>query len=60
MKLYKNLCLLSTGNFKRQPKIAAVICLNPLNTELNPVRHLLALVGARHIVHVSWLRVKPL
>ena len=32
--------------------------LNPLNAELNPIRHLLALVGARHIVHVSWIRVK--
>ena len=33
--------------------------LNPSNAELNPVRHLLALVGARHIVHISRLRVKP-
>ena len=33
---------------------------NPLNTELNPIRHLLALVGARHIVHVSRIRVNPL
>ena len=31
---------------------------NPLNAELNPIRHLLALVGARHIVHVSRVRVK--
>ena len=30
---------------------------NPLKSELNPTRHLLALVGARHIVHVSRLRV---
>jgi hypothetical protein len=30
---------------------------NPLNAELNPTRHLLALVGARHIVHVSRIRV---
>ena len=30
---------------------------NPLNAELNPIRHLLALVGARHIVHVSSIRV---
>ena len=30
---------------------------NPLNSELNPIRHLLALVGARHIVHVSRIRV---
>ena len=33
-------------------------CINPLNAELNPVRHLLAVVGAHHIVHVSRLRVK--
>jgi hypothetical protein len=33
-------------------------CINPLNAELNPIRHLLALVGARHIVHVSRIRVK--
>ena len=32
--------------------------LNPLNAELNPIRHLLALVGARHIVHISRIRVK--
>ena len=31
--------------------------INPLNAELNPIRHLLALVGARHFVHVSWIRV---
>ena len=33
------------------------ISFNPLNAELNPIRHLLALVGTRHIVHVSRLRV---
>ena len=32
---------------------------NPLNPELNHIRHLLALEGARHIVHVSRIRVKP-
>jgi len=31
---------------------------NPLNTELNPIGHLLALLGAHHILHVSGLRVK--
>ena len=31
---------------------------NPLNADLNPTRHLLALVGARHIVYVSRIRVK--
>ena len=33
------------------------VIINPLNAELNPIRHLLALVGARHIVHVSRIRV---
>jgi hypothetical protein len=32
--------------------------INPLNAELNPIRHLLAFVGARHLVHVSRIRVK--
>jgi len=31
--------------------------LNPLNGELNPICHLLALLGAHHILHVSRLRV---
>ena len=30
---------------------------NPLSAELNPIRHLLALVGARHFVHVRGIRV---
>ena len=29
------------------------ISFNTLNADLNPIRHLLALIGARHIVHVS-------
>jgi len=32
--------------------------LNPLNAELNPICHLLALLGAHHIIHVSRIRVK--
>jgi hypothetical protein len=32
--------------------------LNPLNADLNPIRHLLALLGAHHILHVSRIRVK--
>ena len=31
---------------------------NHLNAELNPICHLLALLGAHHIVHVSRIRVK--
>jgi hypothetical protein len=30
---------------------------NPLNTELNPIRHLLAQAGAHHFVHVSRIKV---
>jgi len=30
---------------------------NPLNAELNPICHLLALLGAHHIFHVSRIRV---
>jgi len=29
-----------------------------LNAELNPMYHLLALLGAHHILHVSRIRVK--
>jgi hypothetical protein len=32
--------------------------INTLNTELNPICHLLALLGAHHILHVSRIRVK--
>jgi len=30
---------------------------NPLNAELNPICHLLALLGAHHILHISTIRV---
>jgi len=35
----------------------SVISFNPLNAELNPICHLLALLGAHYILHVSRLRV---
>jgi len=31
---------------------------NPLNAKLNPIFHLLALLGAHHILHVSRIRIK--
>ena len=34
------------------------IYINPLKAELNPICHLLALLGAHHILHVSRVRVK--
>jgi hypothetical protein len=32
--------------------------LNPLNAKLNSICHILALLGAHHILHVSGIRVK--
>jgi len=34
--------------------------MNPLKTQLNPILHLLALLGAHHILHVSriWVNLK--
>jgi len=31
--------------------------INPLNTKLNPICHLLALLGAHPILHISTIRV---
>jgi len=33
---------------------------NPLNPELNPICHLLALLGVHHFLHISRIRVKSL
>jgi len=33
------------------------LAFNPLNTELNPICHLLALLGGHHILHVGRIRV---
>ena len=35
-----------------------MLVFNPLNVQLNPICHLLALLGAHHILHVSRIRVK--
>jgi len=40
--------------------IAVFSIFNPLNAQLNPICHLLALLGAHHILHVSRIRVNPL
>ena len=36
------------------------ILFNPLNAELNPICHLLALLGVHHFLHVSRIMVKSL
>ena len=35
----------------------AMPCVNPLDAELNPICHLLVLLGAHHILHISKIRV---
>ena len=48
------------GELEGMCKEAVVATINPLNAELNPICHLLALLGAHHILHVSRIRVKAL
>ena len=38
----------------------SIVAFNRLKTKLNPICHLLALLGAHHILHVSRIRVKGL
>jgi hypothetical protein len=40
------------------PEAIVSACINTLNAELNPVCHLLTLLGAHHIFHVGRIRVK--
>jgi len=47
-------------NINEQCQGPESIFLNPLNAELNPICHLLALLGAHHILHVSGIRVKDI
>jgi hypothetical protein len=49
----KNKLLETTFIYKQKIKIFV----NPLNAELNPICHFLALLGAHHIVQVSRIRV---
>jgi len=35
------------------------VIIKPFNAELNPIHHLLALLEAHHILHVSRIGVKP-
>ena len=46
----------SLGSTVQQMK-GALKYINPLNAKLNPICHLLALLGAHHILHVSWVGV---
>jgi hypothetical protein len=68
-ELYPGICLTTEENAReilneysrRVPDgtlIAGKFGINPLKAELNPICHLLALLGAHHILHVSRERVK--
>ena len=46
---------LNWTNFKNVMKISGI---NPLNAELNPISHILALLGAHLIFHIRRIRVK--
>ena len=46
---YKN----ADFNWIREPHHNHARCFNPLNAELNPICHLLALLGAHHILDIS-------
>ena len=52
------------GKFRKKPRLRGRAILeqifNPLNPELNPICYLLALLRARHFLHVSRIRVKLL
>ena len=55
VKYYKWTLLLCTFCFVLDPP--RPFSFNPLNAELNPICHLLALLGAHLIFHVSRIRV---
>jgi len=43
---------------KRYYYVLVIYSINPLNAKLNPICHLLALLGAHHILHISRIKVK--
>ena len=47
----------SVPYFLNSLTIFTLLYFNHLNTQLNPICHLLALLGAHHILHVSRIRV---
>ena len=54
-------CILVCFLWSKKPKHSSsnhgLCCFNPLNAELNPICHLLALLGVHHFFHVSRIRV---
>ena len=58
LEINRNLLSTEKSRAKSTEMLGCADIINPLNAELNPIRHLLALVGAHHIVHVSGIMVK--
>jgi len=54
----KNFCYRSLMMALCGRNTLCVLKFNPLSAKLNPICHLLALLGAHHILHVSRVRVK--
>jgi len=48
----------SCANWMNESDINQLTTFNPLNAQLNPICHLVALLGAHHIIHVSRTRLK--
>ena len=54
------LCKFAVRKVETVRKFACLMHINHLNAELNLISHLLALLGAHHILHVSRIRVKSI
>ena len=60
LKVYEINCVINIHTHPLKSSPAPTTNINPLNPELNPICYLLALLGARHFLHVSRIRVKLL
>ena len=55
--VYKHTVEHTTTIVRLHTSPAGTVTVNPLNAELNPICHLLVLLGAHHIRHFSRIRV---
>ena len=60
MFVVRTLGTYSYAVFSRLRDYPSIKLFNPLSAELNSICHLLALLGAHHILHVSRIRVKTM
>ena len=57
MHYFSNSFLIKELYMFRADLLSVIRSLNPLNAELYPICHFLALLGAHHILHISRIRV---